>query len=82
MSMLSNVANPVQLWPPALRSIYPIGAPEVCQLERQLHRFNSAARGQIAFLFYKIVFCGSRKKAELWKPTQDQIQAGGQRPNF
>jgi len=54
------------------------------QLEKRLHRSNSAARGQITFKFHKMVglLCGCRKAAELWKPTKNRIQDGGRRPNF
>jgi len=63
MSGLSSAADPVQE-PPTLRSICPTGAPKVRQLEKRLHRSNSAARGQIAFKFHKMVLCGCRKAAE------------------
>jgi len=33
MSVLSSAADPVQLWPPTLRFIVPIGAPKERQLE-------------------------------------------------
>jgi len=44
--------------------------------------FNSAARGEIAFKFHKVVLCGSGKAAELSKPTKARIQYGGRRRNF
>jgi len=48
--------------------------PKVRQFEKRLH--NSAAHGQIVFKFRKMVLCGSRKAAELWKPTSGRIQDG------
>jgi len=60
----------VAIGPPTLSSICPVRAPEVRQLEKRLHRSNSAARGQIAFKFHKIVFCGARKAAALSKLTK------------
>jgi len=51
--------------PRAMRSIVPIGAPNARQLEKQLHRCNAAARGQITFEFYKMVLRGSVKEAKL-----------------
>jgi len=56
MFQLSSAAQPVHPEPPTLRSICPIGTPKVRQLEKRLHRSNSAARGQIAFKFRKMVF--------------------------
>jgi len=70
MSGLSSAVDPMQLEPPTLRSICPTKAPKVWQLEKRLHRSNSAARGQIAFKFYKPVLCGSQKAAELSKKLQ------------
>jgi len=65
ISMLSSAADPVQLGLPTLRSIVPIGAPKVQQLEKRSHCSNSAAREQIAFKFRKMVLCGSAEAAEL-----------------
>jgi len=53
---------------PRLRSIVPIGAPKVRQLEKRLHRSNSAAREQTAFKFRKMVLRGSTEDAELSNP--------------
>jgi len=61
MSGLLSAADAVQLGPPTLRSICPIGAPKVRQFEKRLHRSNSAARGQ------DCVLCGTVKAAELSK---------------
>jgi len=61
MSGFSSAADRVQLVPPTLRSICPIGAPKVRQLEKRLHRSNSAAHGQIAFIFHKMALCGTMK---------------------
>jgi len=72
----------VQLGPPTLRFICPIGAPKVRQLEEWLHRSNSAERGQIAYKFHEIVLCVSLEAAESSKHTKDRIQDGGWRPNF
>jgi len=74
----SSVAEFLQLGPPTPRSICPIVAPKVRQLEKRLHRFNLAERGQIAFKFQKIILCGT---VELLKPTKGRIQDGGRRPN-
>jgi len=65
MSGLSSATDPIQLWPLTLRSICPTGAPKARQLEKRLHRSNSAARGQIAFIFYKMVLRGSVKEGQL-----------------
>jgi len=56
MSGLSSVADLVQLRPPTLRSICPVG-PLKCT--------DSAARGQIAFKFHKIVLRRSRNAVKL-----------------
>jgi len=72
----------VQLGPPTLRYICPIGAPKVRRLKKRLHRSNLAVRGQIAFKFLKMVLCGSQKAAELSKLTYSRIQDGGRCPNF
>jgi len=45
--------------------------------KKRLNSSNSAARGQIAFRFYKIILCGTVEAAELSKPTEDRIQDGG-----
>jgi len=82
MSGISSAANLVQQGPPTLRSICSVGIPKVRQLEKQLRRSDSAAREQIAFKFHKMVLCGSRKAADLWKPTKNRIQDGGRHPNF
>jgi len=65
MSGLSSAADLVQLGPPTLRSICPVGATKARQSEEQLHHSISAARGHIAFIFHKVVLCGSRKATEL-----------------
>jgi len=52
--------------PPSPRSICPIGASKVRQLEKRLHRFNSSTREQIS----QDVLCGSRKAAELSNPLR------------
>jgi len=67
MSGLSSDAKPVHLESPTLRSICPIGALKVRQLEKRLglHHSNSAARGQIAFKFHKVVLCRTLKASEL-----------------
>jgi len=71
MSALSSAADHVQLGPlPTLRSICPTGALIVRQLEKRLHRFNSAARGQFAFRFHKMGLCGSRKASECQNPLR------------
>jgi len=83
MSGLSSAAEPrAARAPPTLRSICPIWVPKVRQLGKRLHRSNSAARGQIAFKFYKMVLCVYRNAAELSKPTKDRTQDGRRRPNF
>jgi len=69
MSGLSSAADTVNLLPPTLRNSCLKIAPKVWQLEKWLHRSNSAARGQIAFIFHKMVLRGSREEAELSKPT-------------
>jgi len=61
-------ANRVQL-PPTLRSVVPIGAPKVRQLDKQLNGFNSATRRQIAFKFHNMVLFGTMETAELSKLT-------------
>jgi len=70
MSGLSAAANHVQLGPPTPRSICPIGAPKVRQLEKQLHNSNLVERRQIAFKFHKMVLCGFVEDAELSKLSQ------------
>jgi len=62
MSGLSSAADPVHLGPPTLRSICPIGASKLRQLEKWLHHSNSATRGQIAIT---MVLLGSREAGEL-----------------
>jgi len=57
MSGLSPAADLMHPALPTLRFICPIGESKVRQLEKQLHRSNSAARGQIAFKYRK---CGWR----------------------
>jgi len=37
---------------------------------KTLHRSNSAARGQIAFKFHKMVLCGSTNAAKLSSPQK------------
>jgi len=69
MSVFSYAADAIHLGPPTLRNICLKIAPNVRQLEKRLHRSNSARHGQIAFKFYKMVLCGSREDAELSKPT-------------
>jgi len=69
MFVLSFAAVPLQQGPPTLRSIVPIGTPNVRQLEKRFHRSNAAVCGRIAFIFHKIVLRGSVTEAELWKPT-------------
>jgi len=65
MSRLSSAADAVIKNPPILKPICRIGAPKERQLEKRLHRSNSAARGQIAFTFYKMILGGSVKEAKL-----------------
>jgi len=80
ISVLLSTAKSVQIRPPNLSAIVPIGATKVRHLEKRLHR--SAARGQIAFKFRKMALCGTVKAAELPEPTYGRIQHGGRRPNF
>jgi len=61
MSGLSSAADAVHL-----KNICLKFAPKVRQLEKRLHPSNSAARG---FKFHKMVLRGSRKDAELSKPS-------------
>jgi len=66
---LSSAADHVQLGPPTLKSICPIWAPKVQQLEKRLHRSKSAARGQFAFKFHQMVLCGTMEATELSERT-------------
>jgi len=81
MSGLSSVADAVHLEPPTLKNICIKIAFKVRQLEKRLHRSNSAVRRQIAFKFHKISRF-SREDAELSKHTLGRIQDGRRRPNF
>jgi len=73
---LSCAAEPMHLEPPNYRTICPVGAPKVLQLEKRLCHSNSATHGLIAFKFCKVVLCGTAEAAELSKPTAKFLTYG------
>jgi len=76
MSGRSSAANavPVHLGPPTLRNFCFKISPQVRQLEKRLHRSNSAARRQIAFRFHKMALRGSRETRNCHSPLKVEFK--------
>jgi len=79
---IAYAADPVQLGPSQLWGPFAQLGLVKCDNWKNCYIALSQPHGQTAFKLHKMVLCGSRKAAELWKPTKGQIQDCRRCPNL